>query len=102
MDISYDFEAMGRRPQRRAAIEAREAQDRLTAIQRWSAVVLQAAVLYVFIGHAPFSRQIDLDAVTGNSASSAVNRYVWLGLLAASVPLMLMLRVQLQRAVVAL
>jgi exopolysaccharide production protein ExoQ len=58
-------------------------------IEGWSALVLVATLLYVMIGHTPYDHQLTFDPLTGGALISPVNRYIWLGLLAAAAPVLI-------------
>jgi len=53
-------------------------------VERLSMVVLSVAMLYIFVGDAPFDRS----GVDRSADISPVNRYVWLSLLALTVPIL--------------
>lgn len=59
--------------------------DRLT--RAWSFLLLMCTVLYVMIGHSPFSRGISVDE-TGAIEISPINRYVWIALAGMAMPIL--------------
>jgi O-antigen ligase len=71
----------------RAGQSARAEQvERLTQV--WAFAILMATVLYLMIGSAPYTRGTAVDAATGGAAISPVNRYIWIVLGAASMPIL--------------
>lgn len=71
-------------------------QARLDRLARgWSGLLLFAMTLYVLIGQAPYQHEAILDPVTGVAPVSPFNRYVWLGLLAGSLPVLWVRRSEL-------
>lgn len=73
-----DFDA-GRRSRVRQA-------DLILAL--WAGAVLVLMLLYICIGPRPYQHDIALDPLTGGAEASPVNRMIWLGLLAMSVPIL--------------
>jgi O-antigen ligase len=73
--------------QLRAGQQARTDQiERLTRI--WSSFILACTVLYVMIGHSPYSRGMAIDAATGAVEISPVNRYIWILLAMMAAPIL--------------
>jgi len=76
---------------RMATIRARQA-ARAAALDRgaiWLAgVLLVLTLLYVLIGPTPYQHAVNLDPLTGAAVMSPINRYIWLGLLALSLPVL--------------
>ena len=58
-------------------------------VQGWTTLVLIATLLYVMIGHTPYDHELTFDPLTGGALISPVNRYFWLGLLAAAAPVLI-------------
>lgn len=71
-----------RRGQREAALARLD--DR-TAL--WSGVVLVLMMLFMMIGPEPYTHQVTVDALSGGSLTSPLNRMVWLAVLALSLPI---------------
>lgn len=81
-----------KRDEWRAQLRAAQA-DRAAQIERWvqigALILLMATVLYVMIGHSPYTRGVAVDAETGGIEVSPVNRYVWILLGAGAMPILL-------------
>ncbi len=60
------------------------------ALRRLAYTVLVLTLLYVMIGHAPYSRGLKIDEATGGTEVSPINRYAWLGLMALGAPILLL------------
>ena len=61
----------------------------------WCSLIAIVMTLYVLIGSQPYQHEAILDPVTGVAPISPVNRYIWLGLLAASAPVLYLRRERL-------
>lgn len=72
------------RREERAAASAR-LNDRLS---RWSGFVLVLMLLYMMIGVAPYTHEVTVDALSGASPMSPLNRMIWLGVLGLTLPIM--------------
>ena len=64
-------------------------------IAGWTGALLIALLLYIMIGHNPFNHDLTFDPLTGGALMSPVNRYIWLGLLAAAAPVLVARRAAL-------
>ncbi len=64
-------------------------------IGAWTATLLIGLLLYVLIGHNPYNHDLMFDPLTGGALMSPVNRYIWLGLLAAAAPVLVARRAAL-------
>jgi O-antigen ligase len=64
-------------------------------IAGWTGALLIGLLLYVMIGHNPYSHDLTFDPLTGGALMSPVNRYIWLGLLAAAAPILVARRAAL-------
>jgi len=71
------------RSARRAAALAR-LDDRLSL---WSGFVLVVMLLYMMIGVMPYTHEVTVDALSGGSLTSPLNRTIWLGILALTLPI---------------
>lgn len=72
------------RREERAAASARL--DDLLAL--WSGFVLVAMLLYMMIGTAPYTHEVTVDALSGASPTSPLNRAIWLAILGLTLPIM--------------
>jgi exopolysaccharide production protein ExoQ len=61
----------------------------------WSGTILILMLLYVMIGSNPLVHDVTLDPKTGGTEISPVNRYIWLGLLGLSIPVLFYRRMEL-------
>jgi len=87
--------AAGRRAHARAGWNAALAEQRADLartrdawIGAWTWVLLVATMLFVLIGSNPYQHDAVFDPLTGGAVISPVNRYIWLGLLAFSAPVL--------------
>lgn len=53
----------------------------------WSGVVLVLMMLFMMIGPEPYTHQVTVDALSGGSLTSPLNRMVWLVVLALTLPI---------------
>lgn len=72
---------------------SRQREDGLVAA--WSGFVLVLMLLYLMIGQSPYTHEVTRDPLTGAAATSAVNRTIWLALLALSLPIVWLRRGEL-------
>lgn len=70
---------------REERVTSRQREDGLVAA--WSGFVLVLMLLYLMIGQSPYTHEVTRDPLTGAAATSAVNRTIWLALLALSLPI---------------
>ncbi len=68
----------------RAAASAR-LDDRLAL---WSGFLLVAMLLYMMIGTAPYTHEVTVDALSGASPTSPLNRAIWLAILGLTLPIL--------------
>ena len=92
-------EAIAAAPRRIAAwraartLGARRAEARIDHwLMLWCSLIAVVMTLYVLIGSQPYQHEAILDPVTGVAPISPINRYIWLGLLAASAPVLYLRR----------
>ena len=52
----------------------------------WSGFVLVLMLLYMMIGLTPYTHEVTVDALSGGSLTSPLNRTIWLGILALTLP----------------
>lgn len=72
------------RQEERAAASARM-DDRLAI---WSGFVLVVMLLFMMIGIAPYTHEVTVDALSGASPTSPLNRMIWLIVLGLTVPIL--------------
>lgn len=54
----------------------------------WAGFVLVLMLLYMMIGTAPYTHEVTVDALSGASPTSPLNRMIWLGILGLTLPIM--------------
>ncbi len=54
----------------------------------WSSFVLVLMLLYMMIGTAPYTHEVTVDALSGASPTSPLNRAIWLAILGLTLPIM--------------
>jgi len=64
-------------------------------IAGWTGALLIVLLLYILIGHNPYNHDLTFDPLTGGALMSPVNRWIWLGLLAAAAPILVARRADL-------
>ncbi len=60
------------------------------ALRRLASAVLILTLLYVMIGHSPYSRGLKIDEATGGTELSPINRYAWLLLMGLGAPVLVL------------
>lgn len=77
------------------AWRAARSEERMAASARldnrlavWSGFVLVLMLLYMMIGVAPYTHEVTVDALSGASPTSPLNRAIWLALLGLTLPIM--------------
>lgn len=82
---SATLEAWRDARRRERAVAAARLDNRLAL---WSGFVLVLMLLYMMIGAAPYTHEVTVDALSGASPTSPLNRAIWLALLGLTTPIM--------------